>query len=111
MKHINDHYGHKEGDLALVETADALRATFRSADIIARMSGDEFAVLAFPIAGMGAGRLLERLEHEIDEINARHERPFTLSVSAGFAIWSTGQSGSLDELLARADAQMYMETP
>lgn len=109
LKYINDHFGHKEGDHALIETAEALRATFRSADILARISGDEFVVLAFPSAGMGAGRLLERLQHEIDLINARKERLFDLSVSAGFAVWSSGQSGSLDELLTRADSQMYME--
>lgn len=107
LKYINDHFGHKEGDRALVAAADALRGTFRSADIIARISGDEFAVLAAPAAGLGAGRLLERLQLEIDAINSRGDRPFTLSVSAGFAVWTPGQSESIDELLARADAQMY----
>ena len=109
LKKINDQHGHKEGDRALVETAEVLRATFRSADILARISGDEFVVLAYPSVGMGAGRLLARLQHEIDLINTRKERLFNLSVSAGFAIWSTGLPASLDELLARADSQMYVE--
>ncbi len=109
LKYINDHYGHKEGDRALIETAEALRATFRSADIVARISGDEFAVLAAPTAGMGAGRLLERLQHEID-----HDQcPAGVSLhpfgQRRFRGLDHGPIGSLDELLARADAQMYQE--
>jgi len=107
LKQVNDTFGHKEGDNALVETARALQATFRSADIPARISGDEFAVLAYPSKGMGAESLMERLAHEIAHINARGTHPFNLSLSAGYAVWRPGQSLSLDELLARADAQMY----
>ena len=107
LKHINDTFGHKEGDQALVQTAEALRATFRAADILARISGDEFAVLAYSTKNQGAEMLMERLAHEIDHINARHKHPFTLSLSAGYTAWSPLNPISLDELLARADAQMY----
>ncbi len=107
LKQINDTLGHKEGDHALVDTAEALNATFRSADIKARISGDEFAVLAFPTLEAAALPLMERLKQEVDLVNARHRHPFKLSLSAGYAVWAPGQSLSLDELLARADAQMY----
>ena len=107
LKHINDSFGHKEGDQALVKTAEALRATFRAADILARISGDEFAVLAYSTKSLGAEMLMERLAHEIGHINTRNKHPFTLSLSAGYTVWSPLQSLSLDELLARADAQMY----
>src|SRR4029077_20951716 len=46
LKEINVTYGHREGDLALIRTANALEQTFRDSDIVARLSGDEFAVLA-----------------------------------------------------------------
>ena len=46
LKAINDSFGHREGDLALVRTANALERTFRDSDILARPGGDEFAVLA-----------------------------------------------------------------
>ena len=45
MKHINDTFGHQEGNRALVETANILRDSFRQSDILARFGGDEFAVL------------------------------------------------------------------
>ncbi len=107
LKRINDTFGHKEGDQALVQTAEALRATFRAADILARISGDEFAVLAYSTKNLGAEMLMERLAHEIDHINARNKHPFVLSLSAGYTAWSPLNPISLDELLARADAQMY----
>lgn len=107
LKLINDTCGHKEGDRALVKTAEALRATFRAADIPARISGDEFAVLAYSSNELGAASLMERLKHEIERVNTRGRLPFSLSISAGYAVWSPGQPASLDELLARADAQMY----
>lgn len=107
LKHINDSFGHKEGDQALVKTAEALRATFRAADILARISGDEFAVLAYSTKNLGAEMLMERLAHEIGHINTRNKHPFTLSLSAGYTVWSPLHPLSLDEMLARADAQMY----
>jgi diguanylate cyclase (GGDEF)-like protein len=46
LKGINDSFGHQEGDLALIRTADVIEETFRDSDILARLGGDEFAVLA-----------------------------------------------------------------
>src|SRR6267143_4698500 len=46
LKETNDSYGHQEGDSVLVRFADALRETFRDSDVLARLAGDEFAVLA-----------------------------------------------------------------
>jgi len=46
LKHINDLYGHGEGDRALKRAARALEMTFRDSDVIARLAGDEFAGLA-----------------------------------------------------------------
>src|SRR5712664_463698 len=51
MKHINDSFGHSEGDRALKRTADALEETFRDSDVVARLGGDEFAVLAIEASG------------------------------------------------------------
>jgi len=46
LKGINDAFGHREGDLAIIRAANALEETFRDSDILARLGGDEFAVLA-----------------------------------------------------------------
>jgi diguanylate cyclase (GGDEF)-like protein len=107
MKQINDTFGHREGDLALIETADILRATFRESDVLARMGGDEFAVLALETSPMAADALVERLRRQVGERNSRGHRPYALSFSVGSTRHAAGTPCLLDELLARADGLMY----
>lgn len=107
MKQINDTFGHREGDLALIETADILRATFRESDVLARMGGDEFAVLALETSPLAGDSLIERLRAQVGDRNSRGHRPYALSFSIGSTRHATGTPCLLDELLARADGLMY----
>lgn len=107
MKQINDTFGHREGDLALIETADILRATFRESDVIARMGGDEFAVLALETSPQAADALIERLRRQVFDRNSRGHRPYALSFSVGSTRHAAGTPCLLDDLLARADGLMY----
>lgn len=104
MKAINDSFGHLEGDRALKEVASILKATFRESDIIARIGGDEFAVLATG-DGFAAG-VIERLEAALARRNRRRRR-YLLSLSYGSACYEPGSMGSLEELLTMADGLMY----
>jgi diguanylate cyclase (GGDEF)-like protein len=107
MKEINDRLGHREGDQALIDTAAVLKESFREADIIARIGGDEFAVIAIE-AGKDSAEILEaRLRDNFDARNARGDRRYTLAISVGIARYDPDSPCSLDELLARADASMY----
>ncbi|HXT48738.1 MAG TPA: diguanylate cyclase, partial [Gemmatimonadaceae bacterium] len=72
LKEINDTLGHREGDLALIETADLLRETFRESDIIARIGGDEFVVLALETVGLAQEHWVTRLQ---ENLTRRNERP------------------------------------
>ena len=85
FKTINDTLGHHVGDRALLSVADTLRDTFRRSDIIARMSGDEFAVLAFETSEENAETLVQRLNAELAEVNETTRERFQLSVSIGLA--------------------------
>jgi diguanylate cyclase (GGDEF)-like protein/PAS domain S-box-containing protein len=108
LKPLNDTLGHSEGDRALVDAAEILRQTFRESDIVARMGGDEFAVLAD--AGQGTwGTLSRRVQEGIDAFNRRCRRSYALSISLGCARFGDGDSGDLEALLRRADAAMYQE--
>jgi two-component system cell cycle response regulator len=107
LKQINDTFGHKEGDMALVETANVLKDTFRSSDIIARLGGDEFVVLALETSHTNVDILSTRLQKNIDIYNARENRPYKLSVSIGTAYYDPESSCSIDELVTRADKLMY----
>jgi diguanylate cyclase (GGDEF)-like protein len=107
MKQINDQLGHSTGDQALVDAASVLRSTFRVTDVIARVGGDEFAVLAYPSAEEHINQLLKRLQLEIARFNTWAQRPFVLSLSAGCTAWTPGCTDTLDNLISRADEAMY----
>jgi diguanylate cyclase (GGDEF)-like protein len=109
FKTINDTLGHHVGDRALLCVADTLRDTFRRSDIIARMSGDEFAVLAFETTEDAAETLVQRLRTEFAELNETTRERFQLSVSIGLARNDGESAVHLDELLRQADAAMYRE--
>ena len=106
LKKINDSYGHPEGDLALVKTADALEKAFRGSDIIARLGGDEFVVLAQVASEHTQEVLLRRLQKNLKQSNSGGSR-YELSVSVGVARFDPKHTISLGELLAQADKAMY----
>lgn len=107
MKHINDRYGHDEGDRALRTTADLLRRVFRESDVLARLGGDEFAVLHLEPGGHDPEMVRTRLDSSLAEVNAQAVLPYTLAMSIGMVHRQPDAIGSLDDLLAAADAQMY----
>lgn len=110
MKWINDTLGHHDGDRALIEIADVLRKTFRETDIIGRIGGDEFAILAMDIqADIKPEIFLTRLQHHIDAFNRLKHRNYKLSLSVGIAHYNHEKPCSLDELISRADISMYEE--
>jgi diguanylate cyclase (GGDEF)-like protein len=106
LKKINDSYGHQEGDLALIRTADALEQAFRDSDILARLGGDEFVVLASEASTQTQDVLLRRLEKTLKKSNAGESR-YQLSLSVGVARFDPKRAVSLGELMAQADEVMY----
>jgi two-component system, cell cycle response regulator len=108
LKDINDEYGHREGDLALVRTADALEKTFRNSDVIARLGGDEFAVLALEASRENREVILRRLEKNLKIANAEETR-YELSLSVGMSKFDPRHPATLGKLIAQADEAMYEE--
>jgi diguanylate cyclase (GGDEF)-like protein/PAS domain S-box-containing protein len=107
MKWINDNLGHEAGDKALINTARILVNTFRESDIISRVGGDEFAILAIDAHDKTAEGLLTRLNKLINQSNSRKRRKYDLSISIGYAAFDPRHNDSLDELMSRADMHMY----
>lgn len=108
LKFVNDSFGHSEGDAILMETAHLLRETFRDCDIIARIGGDEFVVLAMESANSSPRPWSSRLRERIAQRNAS-ERPFPLRLSMGVAYYDPEFPTTIEALLARADQLMYQE--
>jgi diguanylate cyclase (GGDEF)-like protein/PAS domain S-box-containing protein len=107
LKEINDSLGHHEGDRALARAAAILKDSFRSSDIVARIGGDEFVVLAALAHDESAESLSQRLQENFDASNASKVRPYNLGVSVGIAHFDDKQNHSIEELMAQADRAMY----
>jgi len=107
LKPVNDVQGHAAGDALLCEAATVLAGCFRDMDIVARMGGDEFAVLQIDAGGDEAPAAAERLEAAIAAANAAPGRASELSLSLGASALDPAAPRTLDELLQVADARMY----
>ncbi len=107
LKKINDTLGHEGGDKALVETANILRQTFRESDIVARIGGDEFAVLVLDMTDLNPEILSRRLQHNIDEWNAKVSRQYKLAMSWGMTLYDPESPLSLNQLMSLSDKLMY----
>jgi two-component system cell cycle response regulator len=101
LKAINDTHGHKTGDDAIRAVAVSLRRVFRATDVLARVGGDEFAVLILDSGPESDDSLRARITRSLAD--EALEPP--VAVSTGFI---TAPSGTkLEDLLAEADARMY----
>lgn len=107
MKSINDNLGHQKGDNALIEVASILKNVFRESDIIARIGGDEFAVLGLVAEKSDIVALESRLQEQIDLHNAYKNRDYTISLSVGIAYGDPENHDTIDELMSKADQLMY----
>ena len=106
MKAVNDTFGHAEGDRALWAVAQLLRSTFRAADVVARVGGDEFCVLLLHDHARD-DQPVRRLEEALAGLNAGAQRPYRLSLSIGAAHSAPADWRSVEDLIRQADAAMY----
>ncbi|WP_245535070.1 GGDEF domain-containing protein [Leadbettera azotonutricia] len=107
FKQINDTLGHAEGDNALRDMAAIIKGCIRHSDFAARYGGDEF-VIAVP-AAYDIGRLMERIQLAMDTQNEKHSRPYTIEMSCGYDVYTTGVDKSINEFINRIDTLMYQQ--
>jgi diguanylate cyclase (GGDEF)-like protein len=107
MKKINDELGHHQGDMALIDTANILRKTFRESDIIARIGGDEFVVLAMSKGESDVGILKDRLHKNLQLHNEHERRQYQLSLSMGVTTYQNPAAHTVNILMSHADKLMY----
>jgi diguanylate cyclase (GGDEF)-like protein len=107
LKHINDAYGHDAGDQALMAVARAMQQSFRKSDILARMGGDEFAILFANSDAASAKVIITRLKESLKRINPSDQ--YALSLSVGMAYFNQNNQAAIEDLLKQADAEMYTQ--
>ncbi len=106
FKPINDTYGHKVGDEALITVARALESAVRTTDIVGRLAGDEFFVILPDISAAGAVQVQERITEAVSDIMfCVGATRIDLGISVGAATHETGMSS--EQLVERADGAMY----
>ena len=109
LKQINDAHGHKAGDRALKEIAAAVSQRLRDTDVLARIGGDEFAVLLPHADEAQAQAISKDLRHitSASDIDLEDGTTLSLPASVGFAL--IDRDTDSDELLAQADRAMYKD--
>jgi diguanylate cyclase (GGDEF)-like protein len=106
LKAINDSFGHRTGDEALIKVAALLAEGIRRSDAVARIGGDEFGILLENAGEDKARDTAARLGDTICNCVFRHERQeVPLSVTIGIAM--IAKNDTVADVMARADAEMY----
>jgi len=104
FKEVNDRFGHDAGDRALRMVARVLEEQTRRIDMVARLGGEEFAVVAPDAGEEETYRLAERLRREVKSAFSEHARPLT--TSCGVATFPAS-GGTASDLLRAADRALY----
>ena len=107
LKEINDTYGHKMGDKALKLEAKALKKVFRSSDVVGRLSGDEFGIVAVGVTIENVDVLKNKVLEINKKVTETENLPFELSISLGGV--DLQASSIISKLLSLADKKLYEE--
>ncbi|WP_099865032.1 GGDEF domain-containing protein [Pararhizobium haloflavum] len=106
FKQVNDTHGHDIGDEVLRQIAACLAEFTRYHDVVARLGGEEFAVLSPNVSNAQLYGLADRIRNAIGTLTVRTGNvTLRITVSAGVALWDGKEDG--DQLYKRADSQLY----
>jgi two-component system, cell cycle response regulator len=109
IKWINANLGQEEGDNALLDMAAILRRTFRESDVVARIWGNEFTIIAVNEVDANSQQMLDRLRENIYNFNEKTGRPYKLSASIGLVSHAAVAGSNINKLLYIAKKYMYEE--
>jgi len=111
FKSINDSYGHHIGDLLIKHTADILKKNIRNEDFVARISGDEFAILLLNLDIEDAESIVVKITNKIlDELSKEmllENNKIKISSSIGIRIFPLDINETSENIIRDADSAMY----
>ncbi|MCR4743226.1 MAG: GGDEF domain-containing protein [Treponema sp.] len=110
LKKINDTFGHEMGDRAIIAESIILSGNFRSEDLIARVGGDEFVIIAPGLKLDVFKRIKEKINEDCDAWSRTGNSGFELSISMGAVEYPSKKSNyNMTGLLSEADHKLYKE--
>lgn len=104
FKFVNDRYGHNTGDTLLRATAQTIQGKIRASDLVARMGGDEFALLLPETQAEAAQIVVKRIQRFLLDLVQRNEWPVTYSFGVATFLRSPD---SVEEIVKKVDTLMY----
>ncbi len=109
LKLVNDNLGHQAGDQLLSTVANILLRSFRSSDVVARIGGDEFAILLPQCVPEAVEAACQRIREQA-AASRQHTPPVPVSLSLGWAV-KTSARENMEDVFKEADNLMYREKP
>ena len=109
LKMVNDKFGHDDGDFALKTVAGVLREAFRDTDIIGRLGGAEFVVLAITGADCNIDGIKDRIDRVTKRYNENAGKPYPIAMSTGIYKFKCSANVDIYDILDKADRLLYEE--
>ena len=107
LKHINDCYGHDDGDFAICAVAEALRSVCPEDALCIRWGGDEM-VAVIP-HGIPENKLRKAFQEYLDRLNAVAQKEYRISASVGAKTFAISETSDFEEMVRATDQLMYYE--
>ncbi len=107
LKHVNDNYGHEEGDFYIKSVADCCMESCPDNGIVMRYGGDEFVILAPMASETMAQEIIAAVNTQMAKTHDDSRKPYPMSISAGaYTAW-VNEDFCLEQLIDNADKEMY----
>ena len=109
LKHINDVYGHAEGNFAIQVLGQAITRVCTDTTLPCRFGGDEFYLLDYNLSKEEAQDMITRIQDYLNHYNNTEAKPYAISVSGGFAVSKDFSIEAIDYSFKIADKNMYLQ--
>jgi diguanylate cyclase (GGDEF)-like protein len=109
LKHVNDTFGHEEGDDMIIIITDIIRSSIRKSDTLCRLGGDEFLIILPECKIAMAEEVWSKINQRLDIFNTNEDKPYKITLSHGCEEYDPEEDKRVDQLLSAADEKMYKD--
>lgn len=107
LKHINDTYGHAQGDIAIKRIGQALLAAAQGGEPCARIGGDEYAVFGVGYTQKDAENFAKDFLYTLERLNKDNPQDYPAAASWGYVLYKDPSKFTIEEIMRATDERMY----